>query len=59
VQTRPVGGSMRGRIESGRLVTLAVRPRRPFFDEVLARAVPSSWDGDFDQTREERTAGGV
>jgi hypothetical protein len=34
-------------------VTLALRLRRPFFDEVLARAVPSSWDRDLYPTREE------
>jgi hypothetical protein len=34
-------------------VTLAVRLRRSFFDEVLARAVPSSWDRGLYPTREE------
>jgi hypothetical protein len=34
-------------------VTVAVRLRRTFFEEVLARAVPSSWDRDLHPTREQ------
>src|SRR5882724_8185185 len=34
-------------------VTLAVRLRRPFFDSLLARAVPSSWDRDLYPTSDE------
>ena len=36
-------------------VTLALRVRRTFFDSLLARAVPSSWDRDLYPTREDWT----
>jgi len=38
--------------KEGQEVTLALRLRRQFFDEVLASAVPSSWDRDFFDTQE-------
>ena len=34
-------------------VTLALRQRRAFFDSLLVRAVPSSWDRDLYPTRED------
>ena len=44
VQVRPVGGSMRGRIESGQLVTLApVDPADVWADDVVLVA----WKGGF------------
>jgi len=38
--------------KEGQEVTLALRLRRQFFEEVLAQAVPSSWDPDLFQTRD-------
>lgn len=38
--------------KEGQEVTLALRLRRQFFEEVLAEAVPSSWDRDMFDTRE-------
>jgi len=44
VQVRPFGGSMRGRIESGQLVTLApVEPSDVRFDDVVL----VEWRGNF------------
>jgi hypothetical protein len=44
VEVRPIGGSMRGRIESGRLVTLApVNPGEVEADDVVLVA----WKGSF------------
>ncbi len=44
VQIRPVGGSMRGRIESGQLVTLA--PVNPV-EVTVGDVVFVAWKGDF------------
>jgi hypothetical protein len=37
-------------------VTLALRVRRSFFDSLLAKAVPSSWDGEEYVTEREWSA---
>jgi hypothetical protein len=42
--------------KEGQEVTLGLRLRRPFFDALLAQAVPSSWDRDQFATREEWSA---
>ena len=39
--------------KEGQEVTLALRLRRPFFDSLLAQAVPSSWDRDQFASEEE------
>lgn len=44
VQVRPVGGSMRGRIESGQLVTLAPVP---FAEIAVGDAVFVRWKGTY------------
>lgn len=38
--------------KEGQEVTLALRLRRSFFDEILAAAVPSTWDASLHPTRE-------
>jgi hypothetical protein len=40
-------------MKDGQESTLALRLRRPFFDSLLARAVPSSWDRDLFASEEE------
>lgn len=39
--------------KEGQEITLALRIRRPFFDSLLAQAVPSSWDPDQFATSED------
>jgi hypothetical protein len=39
--------------KEGQEITLALRLRRPFFDSLLAQAVPSSWDRQHFATEEE------